>query len=149
MNQEFPTIIFHKDKEFIDDTPPIVDEINQYIRNYSNRMVNKMSGISNNDLINHEYSGWWEFKEREKLEKTKLKVTLSRYLTLSEREYFRVEFVETSSEVTHKFPEPNILVIVSNTDSRELAWDIHEFLGAEFFNVHIRAVHTITPKVVV
>lgn len=81
----------------------------------------------------------------------KLKVTLSRRLTWSEKETLRVDFTSTFIDGQQKFNKDGsfyLMVVAENDDdpSRGVAWELHDFL-TRFFNVHIHAVHTLSPKV--
>jgi len=82
---------------------------------------------------------------------TKLRVTLSRRLTWSEREAFR-EAIDGVYD-SHRFNTNNSAVVYVSAsggmDSRELAWELHDWFATELFNVHIHSVKTIYPEVVV
>lgn len=131
----------------------IVDEAPEWARNYEK----KLDGI----VLGHNY---WTAQDEAHLwkdsvlstlldtytapaEVTELRVTLSRDLTWAEREGFREDCIDGFS--SHRFLSPDVFVYtdVTGIDSRELAWGLHDYFATEMFNVYIKAVRTISPKV--
>lgn len=109
-----------------------------------------MSGVHNSQVSTFEIPEWREPTHQV----VKLKVTLSRPLTWSEREYLRTQFTGTFRKGEQNFIDTYIFKLSVDVEigpgpdpTRDVAWELHDFLAGHFFNVHIRAVQTITPKV--
>lgn len=125
------------------------EEVRDFQKAFDKYVGGAMSGLLNSQVSNFEIRGWGEAPNHQVV---KLKVTLSRPLTWSEREYLRVNFTETFRKGEQNFIDTYIFklsvdVEIGPDPTRDVAWELHEFLAAHFFNVHIRAVQTITPKV--
>ncbi len=96
----------------------------------------------------------WEAKHRKpeppKSVKTRIRVEFNRDLTYSEREDFRIAFLEYfEDDVAVKFSK-GAIVWISNfddDDSRELFAVVSDYVELNYVNVHPKAVYTEFPRI--